>query len=337
MTHENKTRGEIGLADLLTALNELLWENDEQAQAIFHALGFNWKNRPPQTIEQNLQKEVFDRNRYRQKPLKRQEPNPDQASFSAPPSPMAPIELPKEILSSNLKPLPKLIPDSTPPAWLNDNNEFLTSVASPPKPARKNLFPAMTNRGILSAALNVKKQGKEVNIPVLIKQVIKGRIPKNIPRLDCITLERGCQLLLDYSDSMVPFWEDLSALANQVEDLLGKERVKIYEFDQDPAAGKHWTLPANAKNWQAEVGRPIMVASNLGITGQQRQWPINSTWRAFIDQCKKNNIPLLILVPWQESYWPTDIGNHPVLIHWNPHTTATMIHKLVGKGHEVCR
>ena len=193
----------------------------------------------------------------------------------------------------------------------------------------------MTNRGILSAALNVKKPGKEVNIPVLIRQVIKGRIPKNIPRLDSITLERGCQLLLDYSDSMVPFWEDLSALANQVEDLLGKERVKIYEFDQDPAAGKLWTPPANAKNWQPETARPIMVASNLGITGQQRQWPINSAWRAFIDQCKKNNIPLLILVPWQESYWPTDMGNHPVLIHWNPHTTATMIHKLVGKGLEV--
>ena len=106
MTHENKTRGEIGLADLLTALNELPWENDEQAQAIFHALGFNWKNRPPQTIEQNQQKEVFDRNRYRQKPLKRQEPNPDQANFSAPPAPKAPIELPKEILRSHLKPLP---------------------------------------------------------------------------------------------------------------------------------------------------------------------------------------------------------------------------------------
>lgn len=337
MIHEYIARGEIGLADLLTALNELPWENDEQARAIFHALGFNWKNRPPQTIEQNQQKEIFDRNHYRQKLQKRQEPNPDQTNFSAPPAPKAPIELPKIILASHLKPLSTATSDSTPPAWLKDDNEFLTTVAPPPKPARKNLFPAMTNRGILSAALNVKKPGKEVNIPTLIRQVIKGRIPKNIPRLDCITFERGCQLLLDYSDSMVPFWEDLSALANQVEDLLGKERVKIYEFDQDPTAGKHWTPPAKAKNWQPETARPIMVASNLGITGQQRQWPINSIWRAFIDQCKKNNIPLLILIPWQESYWPTDMGNHPVLIHWNPHTTATMIHKLVGKGLEVDR
>ena len=337
MTHENKTRGEIGLGDLLTALNELPWENDEQAQAIFHALGFRWKDRPPQTIEQNQQKEVFDRSHYRQKPIKRQEPQSDQANFSAPPAPKMPIELPKNILASHLKPIPTKIPDSTLPAWLKDDNEFLTSVSLLSKPARKNLFPAMTNRGLLSAALNVKKPGKEVNIPVLIRHVIKGRIPKNIPLLDSVTLERGCQLLLDYGDSMVPFWEDLSALANQVQDLLGAERVKIYEFDQDPAAGKHWTPPANAKKWQPETARPIMVVSNLNINGQQHQWPINSTWRAFIDQCKKNNIPLLILVPWQESYWPTDLGNHPVLIHWNPRTTATMIHKLVGKGHEVNR
>ena len=132
MTHKYIGRGEIGLADLLTALNELPWENDEQAQAIFHALGFNWKNSPPQTIEQNQQKEVFDRNRYRQKPLKRQEPNPDQAKFCAPPAPKAPIELPKEILSSNLKPLPTALPDSAPPAWLEDDNKFLSSVVHPP-------------------------------------------------------------------------------------------------------------------------------------------------------------------------------------------------------------
>jgi hypothetical protein len=337
MIHEYIAKGEIGLADLLTALNELPWENDEQAQAIFHALGFNWKNIPPQTIEQNQQKEIFDRNHYRQKLQKRQEPNPDLANFSAPPAPKAPIELPKIILASHLKPLSTAIPNSSPPAWLKDNNEFLTTVAPPLKPARKNLFPTMTNRGLLSAALGVKKQGKEVNIPVLIKQVIKGRIPKNILRLDSITLERGCQLLLDYSDIMVPFWEDLSALANQVEDLLGKERVKIYEFDQDPAAGKLWMPPANAKNWQPEMARPIMVASNLGITGQQRQCPINSIWRAFIDQCQKNSIPLLILVPWQKYYWPAGVGNHPILVHWNPHTTATMIHKLVGKGLKVDR
>lgn len=151
-----------------------------------------------------------------------------------------------------------------------------------------------------------------------------------IPRWSAVV-----QLLLDYSDSMTPFWEDLSALIDQIENLIGKERVNIYEFDQNPNLSKHCISSNKSELWRHERGRPILVASNLGIIGQPRRISIGPAWRTFIDACRKNNLPLLILVPWSKGYWPSGLGPHPLLIPWSPRTTAAMVYRLVGKGHKV--
>ena len=264
-------------------------------------------------------------------------PGNDSATFSIPPSPELPIELPKNIVNGNIEPISSETNENIPsPEWLNNKGyQLLTETAATEKPFRESLFPGLTHRGILGAVLTVQKIGQDINMNALIRQVVKGRIPKTLPKNINGTLGSGCQLLLDYNDSMVPFWEDLSALAGQIENLIGSERVKIYEFDKDPTSARHWTPPNRVKTWQPEPGRPIIVATNLNITGPRKQPDVKPFWHTFIKQCQQLHIPVVLLIPWQERYWPEDLGNHPILVHWNPATTAAMIHNLVGKGHKV--
>ena len=135
---------------------------------------------------------------------------------------------------------------------------------------------------------------------------------------------------------MVPFWEDLSALADQIENLIGRARVNVFEFDQNPNSGKRWlTSTQKPESWKFESGRPILAATNLGITGRQRHISLSSAWRTFIDRCHKKKLPLLILVPWSQECWPDGLGSHPLVIPWTPRTTAGMVYRLVGKGHKV--
>ena len=332
MTRQARNKADIGLSDLLIALADLPWQTESHKKAIFHALGFTWRDSKPETIASSSPKQIFDRNRYQHRPPLKPASKPP-PGFSAPPPPEAPVKLPQQILNSQLKALdtvPEEVPD-----WLNQDNVLLANEKPQVKADRVNLFSDLTHRGILSAALCVQKQGKDVDIPRLIKQVTKGQIPKIVPTRSAVTLERGCQLLLDYSDSMVPFWDDLTALAEQVQNVLGKERVKIYEFAQDPAAGQCWDNPITAKPWYPDGTRPILVASDLGINGGRLRWPINANWRSFINQCANQRIPLIVLVPWCAAYWPDIHSNHPILAHWNPHTTATMIKKLVSTGHKI--
>ena len=332
MTHQAPNKTDIGLSDLLTALADLPWQTEAHKKAIFNALGFAWQDSKPEAIDSSSPRQVFDRNRYQQRPsIKPVSTTPP--GFSPPPPPKAPVELPQLILNSQLKALDAVLDEV--PDWLNQDNAFLADQKPQVKAARHNLFPDLTHRGILSATLQVQKRGKDVDIPRLIKHVTNGQIPKILPTRTAVTLERGCQLLLDYSDSMVPFWEDLTALADQVQNVLGKERVKIYEFDQNPAASQCWDNPLAAEPWQADNTRPVLVASDLRINGGRVRWPIGDNWRRFIDQCSQKQIPLIVLIPWRCEYWPEIRSSHPILVHWNPHTTATLIKKRVGAGHQI--
>lgn len=333
MAQQSAKGGEISLSELLIAINDLPWQNEKQLKSMFHALGFNWQNESSEIITSDQQKKIYDRTHYRQK-HDVQPPKNNPTGFSIPPTP-DPVELPINILSSELKALEPLLANSIEPDFLQKENALLKMDFSISKLARSNLLPNRTNRGILSAALQVKTRGKAIAISQLINQVIKGKLPKTLPRLDCITLQRGCQLLLDYSDSMVPYWEDLTALADQVQDLLGTERVRIFEFDQNPLTAKHWQESGQSTDWLVDTSRPVLLASQLGVSGQRNSPTVKTYWLEFIRLCEQKKVPLLILNPWQESYWPVNLGKFPILIHWNPLTTATLVKKWIGARHEI--
>lgn len=332
MTQRTPNKTDIGLSDLLIALADLPWQTEAHKMAIFHALGFAWQDSKPEAIDASSPRQIFDPNRYQHRPTIKPASNTP-PGFSPPPPPRAPVELPQLILNSHLKAL-DAVPDEA-PEWLNQDNVLLADEKPQVKALRANLFPDLTHRGILSAGLRVQKQGKDVDIPRLIKHVTKGQIPKIVPTRTEVTLERGCQLLLDYSDSMVPFWQDLTALADQVQNVLGKERVKIYEFDQDPTVAQCWDNPLAAESWHVDNTRPVLVATDLGINGSGLRWPIGPNWCRFINLCSQKRIPLIVLIPWNSEYWPDIPSSHPILVHWNPHTTATMIKKRVGAGHQI--
>jgi hypothetical protein len=332
MTDKSKNKTDIGLSDLLVALTELDCQTDAHKKAIFHALGFAWQDSKPEVIDSSSPRQIFDRNRYKQRPTIKPASNTP-PGFSPPPPPRPPVELPQLILNSQLKALDAIADEA--PDWLNQDSVLLADEQPAAKVARDNLFPDLKHRGILSAALRVQQQGKDVDIPRLIKHVTKGRIPKTLPTRIELTLQRGCQLLLDYSEAMVPFWQDLTALADQVQNVIGKERVKIYEFDQNPRDAQCWDNLLAAESWHADDPRPILLATDLGISGSRVRWPIGPHWRQFITLCSQKRIPLVVLIPWNSEYWPDIHSSHPILVHWNPHTTATMIKKLVGAGHQI--
>jgi len=333
MTHKNGERGEINLTELLTAIKELPWQNEHQLKAMIQALGFNWEKARIESFSTGNQPRIFDRHDYRRKqPL-----NPDAKDvkgFSLPPAP-EPVTLPKNIINCKLNKIESEATDDTVPLWLQSENSFLTEEQPPEKVARNDLFPQKTSRGVLGAALQVKTQGRAIDLPLLINQTVKGVLPKELPRLPMVTLQRGCQLLLDYSDSMVPFWEDLTALAEQLQDLVGKERVSIYEFERKPLAAKSLDISGQSKPWGIDLTRPVIVASDLGVGGQRRSPAAASYWLAFICRLEQNKVPLLLLNPWQELCWPNNLGKHPIQIHWNPRTTAAMVKQCVGAGHKI--
>ncbi len=330
-----KHQGEIHLGDIITALTQLPWQNEEQAAAIVRSLGFTLKTK---TSEQTS-RTIIDTSRYPRRGRTTKPPAGNKPRITAPPPPQPPVDLPTKVLQSELKQLTvRAAPQAPQPGWLKQESKRLESDDTSHQPlSRISLFPDRTCRGILSAALATRRLGHEIDVRRLIEQSVRGQTPSNLPRLKSGTLERGCQLLLHFSDGMVPYWEDLKALTAQIGSIMGERRLQIYEFTEAPKAARRWNPPSSFLTWQPEQGIPVLVATDFGIAERESRSIIEQRWRPFIQACEDSGSPLLMLLPWPQSAWPDYLGRYPELIHWNPHTTAAMVRRVIGIGHEVVK
>ncbi len=338
MKPRDKDRGEIHLAELITALDALHPRDSAQAQVIAGCLGFGLAA-PDVAAATRRSERIYDRNRWSSPLPAGRLAAKTPAGFATPPPAQARVELPAQQLPGTLHAIESAATSETvaAPSWLSGDYQRLdhTLGKSPPREA---LFPGRTARGVLSAALVTLRPGRALDVDALIRCVVEGRVPRQAPRLPTPTLARGCQLLLDFSDSMLPWWDDLRQLGEPLAALLGDERVSTFDFDSAPAAASQWPAGSSAPTpWQPEAGRPILVATGFGLVRRQAVHRAGSDWQDFVQRCAAHGCPLRILVPWSPPFWPTDLGLHADLVHWHPQTSAAMLSRRLGGDHTGAR
>lgn len=318
-----QARGEIHLGDLACALATLPWQDAAQAARIAACLGFGLRPHSP-VAPGPASHRVYDRRSTAvsspPEPAPSREP-----PISLPPTPPRPVPLPDGVLRSRLTRLPtRAPPRDEPPDWLAAGTEAFPAEALP-RLARATLLPERTARHVLSAALAAPRRGGEIDLARLIDAVCRREPLRELPRCRETTLDRGCQLLLDYSGSMVPFWEDLHALTEQVADVVGRQATRVYRFDGRPTEARRWTPAGEPEPWSPD-GRPVLVATDLGIQGLAVAEP-SRDWDELSARCAQAGSPLLLLIPWPADRWPQAFPAHATLVHWGPRTTAGMVRR----------
>ncbi len=319
-------RGEIHLGDLARALASLHWQGDGQASAIAACLGFGI--RPAPALKPP--KEIYDR-RDPGQALPPQAPAPRRPVY-VPPTPKPPPALPAQTLPSHLQALDERVPPAPDIDLDGETALFNEEAGQPSTVARQSLFPEKTNRHILAAALATRRDGREIDVAKLVAALCRRVHINHLPRRAEPTLGRGCQLLLDYSPGMVPFWEDLNDLIGQVCDVVGPANTRVYSFDTRPTEAVCWTPAGRREAWKPD-GVPVLAATDFGIQGPSARAAPDPAWAEAIAHCAKAGSPLLILIPWPEPRWPKSLGPTPALVHWSPHTTAAMLRQKLGIGH----
>lgn len=333
MTSFVKTNGEIHLGDLIQALGDLPWQDEAQAQAIAACLGFGFAT--PVLPSPEPDKRIF-RPETPSPTVPSQARSPEYATPAAPP---LPVSLPDHRLTTHLQLLDEMVAvaGEDHPAWLDEEPQVLAApaqegVISPP---RASLIPNTLARGLFGAALATLCVGTELGYHRLLFQMARGRIPAELPRLATPTLKRGCHLFMDFSPTMLPWWDDLHDLLQQIRSLLGRESVRAFKFDRNPLAAKPWLSRGQTPPWQLVPGQPVLVATDLGVQSDLSAVLAPAGWHEFVQLCADADCPLLILCPWPSQYWPSDLGGHPFLIHWHKHTSAARVRRRVGPGHQV--
>jgi hypothetical protein len=230
------------------------------------------------------------------------------------------------VLPSRLTRLPKLAPpQDDPPHWLATAADAFPPCDEARPLARATLLPERTARHVLSASLATDRLSGDIDLPRLIASICRLKPLRRLPRRHEITVAEGCQLLLDYSAGMVPFWEDLAALGDQVREVVGTQATRVYTFDTRPTQARHWTAAGDPEPWEPD-GRPVLAATDLGVQGRAHAEP-SGDWPEAAARCLCAGSPLILLIPWPEERWPRAFPANATLIHWGPRTTAGMVRR----------
>lgn len=332
MDSSRDSDSDIHLGDLIRALSDLPWRNDEQAWKIAAALGFSQQNPQQHKVQQNrAMPDACVTNRIRERRI----PPAAKKGVSTPPAPAPRIALPDGALPGTLSRLDDLSPpvdeiQQPDPNFERFDAREYGAIDSP------SLFLDNTSRGLLTALLQTVRESRRIDLAKLIRQSGKGVLPRRFSYQETGTLEHGCQLLLDYSDSMVPWWDDLETLGNQLEKTLGRELVSRYRFTDDPLQAEYWTDDDNPEHWRPRSETPNLVATDFGLPNRHSAYRLQRRWQPFINDCEKAQCPLIFLVPWEYDDWLRgNLGGYPYLFRWSPATGASRIRSLIGIGHRV--
>jgi hypothetical protein len=173
--------------------------------------------------------------------------------------------------------------------------------------------------------------GRDLDIPRLIQITVRRQYLKSLPVLSRFTARNGCQLLLDYHDALMPWWDDMQSLIQQFHQVLGEELCPVYEFENSPVSAFRWTENGEIP-WQPIAGKPVIIASDLGVIQPPRSTPRagKADWLELIKSCNQSRTPVIVLSPLHPQRCPYELDRIVTLIHWHPATTASLIRRLIG-------
>ena len=328
-------RAEVGLGDLVRALGQLKPETKSHTGDIFRCLGFQtaevYSLQQPYRSAQGAWNRTRFRKKMPQKPTPTISPKP-----TLPPTPEPPLELPEEVLLSELETLPdsssitsttQIDPDIEEAPPLSSQSDRSLS------PSRLSLFPKQRARAITSVAIAQCTRGQDIDIPRLIKSSVQHKALTSIPKLPQTTIRNGCHLLLDFSDALTPWWEDMHDLARQFQKL-NESLCKIFEFEDDPMSATYWSDTKGDVPWKPEKHKPVVIATDLGVVHRPSLGlrPDSSTWIQLAQYCHRAEAPLIAIVPIHPTRWPKGLDRWLHIIHWSPATSAAAVKRLLNHG-----
>lgn len=321
-------RAEIGLADWVRVLAELPAITDSERALVARCLGLQ-TDKVENTYNDQPTRGAWQRNA--RKPEVRTD-TPTDKPTSAPDTESRP-ELPDEILPIRIEKLPNTLEAGLAPPLPAEiaNQEPLELGASnhPPVP-RLSLFPQRTVRGLLAASVAQPSRGYDLDMPRLIRASVQCQPLRSLPLLPRFSTQQGCQLLLDFSEALVPWWDDMRDLIQQFHAVLGETACPVYEFTDNPRHAVRWT-ETGEQPWQAIAGKPVVIASDLGQvrTIRHEVRPGLSVWRDFALHCRRWQIPVIALTPLGHKRCPKELAHLMSIIDWNPRTRASDVKRLI--------
>lgn len=315
---------------LFTALWKLVPSDREATEAIISLLYFREVKSEMETISsrsqsenEEVQDEIEMRGTEFSNPIEHHDP------------PIKPIEKKiKESIPSQLEYLGKLpvgYPewfDKTKPLKIESSSSSITS-----HPIETLFLPNWT-RTILSSALSTYRNIGPIDVDNVVHRISKAEPIRKIPRIQCPSMVKGVQVLVDQSKALEPFHHDITYLKREIRNVAGKEGTQFLGFLGCPLWGVRESKMKDLVDYiPPSHGKTVLLLTDLGIA---RNPDITtragvSEWSSFADLVNRAGCSLIVFVPYPIERWPKSLINKMKIIQWDRKTSAITIPRLIHK------
>jgi formylglycine-generating enzyme required for sulfatase activity len=212
------------------------------------------------------------------------------------------------------------------PGWyaevepFQDNDAALTApvgLAPPPQPplmAWRRLWP------FLKLALGTKVLSHKADVSRAVERLARGEQLRRLPKISRKGWAAQAQLIIDYDDSLRPFWSDFNSLRHSLAQLRGQVGLTILAFPTGDPSGPCWQ--DTPKGWRTIErytpplpGTPILILSDLGCNeaGDQRRL----RWRRFGEKLAFSDCRALALMPIPKRWWDAELARLFIAVYWD--------------------
>lgn len=308
---------DIFLADMIRAVAKLQPERFEDVQQMARLLGLGWVD------EFNGQSKLDGEAQLTLPQHKATAVSAGASESKASPVPSAvSTQNDEDLVESTLEPLPR---DSlVPPRWLDSVQVMSTPSPILSRPVLEPLFSPASTRGLLTAALQTRRDDGRVNLEEVLVRLSSGMPLSRLPMEFVPTLGRGVQVLVDKSESMLPFARDQKEVLVQLRRVVGRERVKVDAVTEcsDPALvrwGLRQPIPPR--------GAPLLLLTDLGIGwgayGESKSSV--DAWLKFARWSLQRGWLVVVFVPYPPTRWPKALLSLMRIIQWDRSTTVASV------------
>ncbi len=129
-----------------------------------------------------------------------------------------------------------------------------------------------------------------INLDKAVEHLAKSKPAKKLPRRQHKRFNQQVVLLMDYTASLRPVWDDLRQLPTRLQMLLGKDRCKSYYLRNGPL-GVWW----NSSDLEVGDFKDIHDKATViivGAFGGLLTARVNSEWGRLIQRCQKKRLEL---------------------------------------------
>ncbi|HUR16968.1 MAG TPA: hypothetical protein VMZ33_06760, partial [Candidatus Limnocylindrales bacterium] len=314
-----RNRGDIWISDVLEAWRTLQLETPEDRAAAAEALGFDASRFRPSTetpasgAGSNMGSDDTGVGAH------------GKDSVSAPRAAVAASVIPSSAVQD------QIAGAADEGSWATNAPALLAEQAAHTvfKPAHLPLFRPHWTRHLMSSICAVPIAEGAVDEPRLIDAVTRLRPLVRLPLRPRATLRRGVHVLVDRSESMMPFTRDVDDILRSLRATIGKDQFATAAFVDTPLAGDVlWLRTRIRAPWQApSAGTRILLISDLGLAQHQGEirGALPAEWLVFAARCRAAGCHTVAILPRHPDSCPPALRKVFDVVPWDARTNVATV------------